>query len=165
MIRQLKRAALWLGGLAVVGVLTATALWFVTSTRPRGPEREELVAEARPLEADRRTMGWTTNALATVKKAASLARGNDARDMAAATLAGYEASLIWSESNAASSLAWDAEGKRLLIGSYSDERSRTITHLLDAERGLPAALHGSVSLPGPTAWRPDGSPLQLVRRP
>src|SRR5262249_17339365 len=48
--------------------------------------------------------------------------------------------------------------------AYSDERSRTLSRLFDAERRRAGVPRAGVALSGPTAWRPDGTPLQLVRR-
>jgi hypothetical protein len=168
---RMKRAAVWIGGLAVVGVLVAAWQWQRAADlkaqelareqgRAKAQEREKILAKARALGGDERAAGWTTNVLAKVREAVRLQTGDDARDVAAVTLAGREAKLTWWESNAAaSSLAWDQEGRKLLIGGYADTRVQTPTRILDTQDRtcIPVSTTGA----GPVSWNGSGSPLQF----
>ncbi len=178
LMRQLKRVALALGVLAMLGVLAGVWQWTRgNSLRAQEKAREEarlnarlrahLLADARQLGGDSREAGWTTNAFGKVTNAVSIELGDDARDQAAATLLGFEARLVWHESNAAaSSFAWDSGGKRLLIGGQyarTDElQSPTRIFSMSNRTCSPMTTNAS---PGPVAWDRNGSPVQFRAGP
>jgi WD40 repeat protein len=96
--------------------------------------------------------GWTL-----VRQAVQLRKGPDVQDQAAALLAGVNARRAkWMPGFRASSIAVDAEGRRVLIGGTRDDEARLWDPRTD-QLEL-SGLRGS----GPVTFSRDGAPWQLV---
>jgi hypothetical protein len=109
---------------------------------------------------------WSDQAWELVSQVAALGIDDDLRNQAAATLLGIDARLVKPfREMAASSVVFDAQGKRLLIGGtpayqqYPAEEAK----VWDSETKV--VLHVSnLKEAGPVAFGPDSVPLQLVVR-
>ncbi|MEX0718275.1 MAG: hypothetical protein WD066_16900 [Planctomycetaceae bacterium] len=99
-------------------------------------QREVLVERLQRVRLRDRTNGWSTRAGELVRAAASIRRDEDLRDFAAAGLDGLDAHVIKQFPEfAASSVAFDARGRRLLLGGF-DERSAHL-YVLEKPDGAP----------------------------
>jgi serine/threonine protein kinase/WD40 repeat protein len=110
--------------------------------------------------------GWSERAWDLVRQAAAIRADAGLRDQAAATLAGIDARLVRQlEGVGATSVAFDREGKRLLIGGIEpDPKQDGRARILDLTGDRPPVVCGLPG-PGPVVFRDDGTPLQLVARP
>ncbi len=111
---------------------------------------------------DKPTRAWSDDAWDLVRQATKFrASGDDLPSEAAATLLGLDAHLPRPPIQGdASGVAWDPEGKRLVLGGWETERAR----LYDPQTGtVPVrSRHGSR---GPVCFRADGTPIQIVPQP
>jgi serine/threonine protein kinase/WD40 repeat protein len=117
--------------------------------------RERLAQLERQRAAVKRD-GWFDTFWESARQHAAIDSGIDLRSLAATGLAGPDARRQREFPGAASSVALDAEGKRLLMGGSGDKPAR----LWDGSEQPPAEskLRGA----GPVAFAADGTPLQLV---
>jgi WD40 repeat protein len=100
---------------------------------------------------------WLEDGWSLVRQAVQLRKGPDVQDQAAALLAGVNASRAkWMPGFRASSIAVDAEGRRVLIGGTRDDEAKLWDPRTD-QLEL-SGLRGS----GPVTFSRDGVPWQLV---
>jgi len=134
--------------------------------RALGLKRENLIQQIERLRLLGHRNGWSDEAWGLVRQAAAI-RTDDALQLeAAGCLAGYDARVVQEFKDfGAASLAFDRQGRRLLIGSVIDAKHRT------QDKPLPARLWDfstrtmttfSAAALGPVAFRGDGTPVQLV---
>ncbi len=135
----------------------------IQQERERDHHRESLILG---IQGDRlithTTAGWFEKVWSRVREAAEIRKGGDLRNQAAATLIGIDARPFKSfDKFGASSVAFDAAGKRLLMGgmTWPNKRSEP-ARLWDRDTDqLIVSRHGGK---GPVAFGADGTPLQLV---
>jgi serine/threonine protein kinase/WD40 repeat protein len=132
-------------------------------------KRENLIQQIQRLRLSVHREGWSTEAWGLVREAAAI-RVDDALQVAAAgCLAGYDARVVQEFKDlGAASLAFDRDGRRLLMGAVTDPSH---PFLPDRDQPLAARLWDastrtmtifSVAALGPVAFRADGTPVQLV---
>ena len=138
----------------------------LAEARARDLKRENLIQQIERLRLSAHRNGWSAEAWDLVRQAAAI-RTDDALQFAAAgCLAGYDARVVqeFTEFGAAA-LAFDRDGRRLLIGSVTDAKRP------DPNKPLPARLWDfktrtmtifSAAAIGPVAFRGDATPVQLV---
>ncbi len=130
-------------------------------------KRENLIQQIERLRLSAHRDGWSAKAWDLVRQAATI-RTDDALQLeAAGCLAGYDARVIQEFKDfGAASLAFDRDGRRLLIGAVTDAKRHP-----DPDKPLPARLWDfstrtmttfSAAAMGPVAFRGDGTPVQLV---
>ncbi len=134
--------------------------------RERNLTRENLMQQIERLRLSAHRDGWSAEAWGLVRQAAAI-RTDDALQLeAAGCLAGYDARVVQEFKDfGAASLAFDRQGRRLLIGSVTDAKHPA------QDKPLPARLWDfstrtmttfSAAAMGPVAFRGDGTPVQLV---
>jgi serine/threonine protein kinase len=138
----------------------------VAETAQRESQYQSLVLQLQQTRLLPHENGWSERAWDLVGQAAAIRADARLGDQAAATLPGLDARLVKDlKGIGASSLAFDREGKRLLIGGLEpDEIQDGRARILDLAIDQPPVVCG---LPGagPVVFRDDGTPLQLVARP
>ena len=101
--------------------------------------------------------GWLEDGWGLIRQAVQLRAGRDVQDQAAALLGGVNASLAkWMSGFRASSIAVDAEGRRVLIGGTRTDEAKIWDSRTDLLQS--SGLRGA----GPVAFSRDGTPWQLV---
>jgi WD40 repeat protein len=169
---------------AIVALLlvavTVAAPWAAVNAEESAAAAKTAAAEASAREQDqkwetvlqqiqlllvetRRRNGWSTDAWNLVSDAARIHRGDRLQSLAAATLAGLDGRLVKEFKDLpASSVAFDAKGRRLLLGGTTDREGRPLdgAKLWDSETG--EFVHSRQAGQGPVAFRPDGTPLHVV---
>src|SRR5262249_3355645 len=122
-------------------------------------QREVLILKAQQLRLTAREAGWSTDAWALVRAAARIRADEALQREAASTLAGLDANVRKQLPHGASSVAWDRDGKRLLMGGLPGQVAR----LWDRDTGqVTDSQHGGEGL---VAFGEDGTPLQLILHP
>jgi len=135
-------------------------------TSRRASQHQSLVSQLQQIRLLPHTSGWSERAWDLVQEAAAIRADPPLRDQAAATLSGVDARLIKDLPGlGGSSVAFDREGKRLLIGGLEpDQNQDGCAKMLDITSDRPPVSCGLPG-PGPVTFRDDGTPLQLVARP
>lgn len=152
-----------MAALAVLASLAALVAW----RQGRGIEREarhqirqrHLLTEMQFTRLTPHRAGWSQGAWRGAVEAAAIPtamRSDDLRNQAAALLAGLDAQMVGEWTNfSASSVLFDREGKRILIGCAGD-RTRLLE--LAGETMQTSPLTNS----GPVAFGENGAPLELL---
>jgi len=130
-------------------------------------KRENLIQQIQRLRLSGHRDGWSAEAWGLVRQAAAIRIDDVLQLEAAGCLAGYDARVVQEFKDfGAASLAFDRQGRRLLIGSVTDAKGRP-----DPDKPLPARLWDfstrtmttfSAAAMGPVAFRGDGTPVQLI---
>ncbi len=138
----------------------------VAETARRESHYQSLVLQLQQIRLQPHTSGWSERAWDMVRRAAAIRADSGLRDQAAATLGGIDASLTKHLNGVgASSLAFDREATRLLIGGFEpDQNQDGRARILELTSDRPPVACGLPG-PGPVTFRDDGTPLQLVVRP
>ncbi len=169
--RLLRRIGLWIRrnrawAAAIAIFLSASAaLAAITvhsaQVRERQQHRESLLQQVQNVRLlphqVTENKNWYEDGQALVREAVQLGAGRDVQDQAAGLLSGVNARLAkWMSGFRASSIAIDAEGRRVLIGGTADDEAR----IWDSRTDLTqlSGLRGS----GPVAFSREGRPWQLV---
>jgi len=161
-----RRNKAWAAGIVIVLIASATlAAGAVLNekSKTREQKRASLTQDIRTIRLLPHGEKWSRDAWNRVEEAAKLGTDADLRDQAAACLQGLDVTLEKHVEKDSSSVAWDAKGQRLLIGGYCNRLDPTEeAKIWDSNTGLTydSGLPGS----GPVAFRPDGTPVQLVAR-
>jgi serine/threonine protein kinase/WD40 repeat protein len=116
------------------------------------------------LSSQLNSRGWSDEAWDLAKRATELGVDDDLRNQAAATLIGLDARCSQHFPNmSASSVAFDAQGKRLLIGGASTYKHYDAepAKVWDSETRAVMAVSNRMEA-GPVAFSPDGTPWQLI---
>jgi WD40 repeat protein len=139
--------------------LTVTSLQSARNSQAnaRDQRRQAVLEQIQRIELAPHDTGWSAEAWRLAAEAAALYPGDDLRNRAAALLAGLDARKgPRLTTGVVSGLAFDAAGRRLILGGTRHEPAR----LWDGQgEARPAAVGPGV---GPVTFRPDGTPLQLV---
>jgi hypothetical protein len=123
----------------------------------KAQKRESAIVQAQKILDITRSIGWSRDALGLLGDAAAIRRDEALRNQFALTLSGVDAKQRKRFTTfGAQSLLFDPKGQRLLMGTtagakvwdYKDDRLKDFNSGGD----------------GPVAFRPDGTPLQLVVR-
>jgi eukaryotic-like serine/threonine-protein kinase len=127
---------------------------------------QSLVLQLQQIRLLPHSIGWSERARDLVLQAGAIRADAKLRDQAAATFAGVDARVFLRlDGTGASSVAFNGEGKRLLLGGLEpDEDQDGRAKILDLMSDRPPSSLG-LSGPGPVTFRDDGTPLQLVARP
>ena len=159
-------AAIAAGVMAVLAVLIGGGVYLNIEAkrveeaegRARDLHFASLLTPIEQIRLGRHEDGWSVLAWKLVEDAARQRVTEGLRSQAVATLAGMDATeeKVF-EGEQASSVAFDSEGKRLLLGGLDDTPAR----LWDGS----ALLRSKYPGPGPVAFAADGTPLQLVVDP
>lgn len=162
--RNPVHAALWVTvSLTVLISLVWIILWRDLQARQAVArsqllQRQLFLQETQAGRLSAHTAGWSTQAWERVVKAGRISTGvesGDLRDQAAALLAGLDAHRVDAITNfGASSVHFDREGKRLLIGGSEDG----VKLWDDKSNELQTFSHTNS---GPLAFTPDGVPVEL----
>jgi WD40 repeat protein len=156
-MRMLERGWRWALAAAiaalVVGLVAVTGFWLFSRVR----QRELVLREAEMLRVREPTHGWSTNALAKLKRAGGIHLADDVRAQAAVTLAGLDTQVVRELTNyGADYLVFDGEGRRLLMdGGEGGQQAR----LWDTWTG--ELSHFNVSGRGPVWFGEDGRARML----
>ncbi|HEX8199803.1 MAG TPA: serine/threonine-protein kinase, partial [Isosphaeraceae bacterium] len=178
--RALRRFGLWSrrhkGGAAAIAIAASAILmigaggWIagkriaaVAIAREQSQRRESLIQQIQRRRLSPHRNGWSDQLWDLVNQIRAIP-GDDStlRNEAAATLFGLDArSPLRFEDFGASSVAFDREGKRLLMGGVEDRvRAPRKTKLWDGEARQLHELRSTAK--GPVGFRADGIPIQLV---
>jgi len=160
--RPLLRATLWASrnpgwatALASVLLLLSATVYLLNIALAAAREREQL-AEIERLHAAPKEAGWVAAYTDRLRQSAAIDRTVELRSLAAAGLAGPDALLQQRWPVLASAVAFDREGKRLLMGGLPGQPARLWTGTL-AEPQV-----GKVAGAGPVAFGPRGETWQLL---
>jgi WD40 repeat protein len=157
--RHNPRVAALTGAVLVLLLATAgAALEFARVSRAGARDRqgEALVQHLQRVRLTPHDGGWSEEAWQLVRAAATLRADDDLRTQAAAACAGIDARRGRTIAPAAASaLAFDCAGARLYVGGDTRRASR----VWDGS-GETCEIPGAAG-PGPIAFRPDGTPVQL----
>ena len=105
-----------------------------------------------------KTSNWLDDGLAGVREAVTIRTDDDLRDQAAAFLSGPTAHLNkWMSGFLASSIAFDAAGRRVLIGGSDADEAK----IWDAQTDAVVQTSGLAG-DGPVLFRPNGDAWQIV---
>jgi WD40 repeat protein/tRNA A-37 threonylcarbamoyl transferase component Bud32 len=129
----------------------------VVAEMTRGIRTESLAS----LRKGAHTSGWSAKALQLVADVAQIRRDDSLKSQAAATLSGIDATISKNFPKPASAVAWDATGKRLLLGG-ADAHGGPAEPARVWDRGNDTTQPSKQTGGGPVAFGPDGTPLQLV---
>jgi len=156
-MRMLERGRRWALAAAIAGAVVAlvavTGAWLFSLVR----RRELVLREAEMLRVREPTHGWSTIALAKLKRAGGIHRADDVRAQAAATLAGLDTQVVRELTNyGADYLVFDGEGRRLLMDGGEDAQP---ARLWDTTSGEMRQF--KVSGRGPVWFGRDGQPRLL----
>src|SRR5262245_9074298 len=153
----------WAATIGLVFVLIGTVL-YSAQAQLRAQKRELAFIELQRLRLTERRHGWSEMAWAMARELAELDRNADVRDQAAAVLSGLDARRVREWSLGGSSVVFDGDGRRMLIGGLSPEPDRKFagepTRLWSGGLDDPTPYRFSGS--GPAAFTADGTPLQFV---
>lgn len=154
--RAAKRAAIWLGIIALVSLLAAV----IVAYRNRSLV-EALRAEYREQRGKRmgtRLSGWFAENWTTLERAARFRVTPDLLSQAAAGLAGWDAEMLVDQRDAVGCAAAFAPDGTALVGGDARQPARLVeTGGIIRELGLRGE--------GPVAWSTDSRPMQLQVRP
>ena len=141
---------------AVAGVILAAA----AEQREQEQRYQSLLQRLQLLRMGLRNSGWYEDSKEVVREAAKIHAGDSfLRDQAAADLAGYDAHRFKKFYGfGASSVAFSEDGKRLLLGGWEKDEGKVLDLANPGLAPVPSGQAGK----GPVAFRPDGTPLQLV---
>jgi serine/threonine protein kinase/WD40 repeat protein len=169
--RWCRRNPAWAGLavtlVALVAAVVVSSVWIALASvaNERELRRESLVQHLQLVRSNPHTSGWSREAWKLVADAAELRPDELLRNQAAASCAEMDTYQIQHlEKFAVSSLAFDAAGKRLLLGGRSRSRAHPSegAWLWDiAAKNKKVSPHPGA---GPVAFDPDGRPLHLVVR-
>jgi serine/threonine protein kinase len=135
------------------------------TAREEDQQRESMLRQIQLLRQGKSVAGWSEGAWGLVMGAARIRRDERLQMEAVASLAGLDARLVQDfKDQAASSVAFDATGRRLLVGGTAarDDHPPEGAKLWDGTTREP--VRSTQVGPGPVAFAPDGTPLQLVAR-
>ena len=166
-------AAIAFAGLTLVALGLSAVLYSVAESRQsklradaadervRLQERESLIHAVQRTQFVETRDGWSDQAWSLIRQASEIRRDERLRDLAAATLLGIDARIVKHFPVAGSSVAFDASGKRLLIGGLDDVLGKPPrpTMIWDGDR-----RDESVAASGPVAFDTEETPLQLSLR-
>ena len=124
--------------------------------------RESLIHQVQRLQLVNINNGWSAQAWELISQAGELQRDERLRDLAAATLLNLDARLMERFPVAASSVAFDDEGKRLLVGGCDARADKPFkpAWLWSSDTG--DEVSSSFPGEGPVAFDVKGNPLQLA---
>jgi serine/threonine protein kinase/WD40 repeat protein len=123
----------------------------------RQQRRELSIQKLERLRLNTHHVGWSGEGQEMVREIARLEAGGDLRDQAAATFIGMDAHLVKRFDDIMTSfLAFDREGKRLLMGGSSGQAAQ----LWDGTINEP--ISSTQTGPGPVTFRADGTPLHIA---
>jgi serine/threonine protein kinase/WD40 repeat protein len=133
------------------------------SEREQIRRREGLMQRLQRIRTTGNRSGWSTKAWKLAAEMAEIRIDHDLTSQAAAVLSGLDASLVKSFAHPSTAVAWDAGGKRLLLGGSGEpgehsEPARVWDRLTDITR---TSRQSGVSK---VAFGPDGAPLELLAR-
>jgi WD40 repeat protein len=148
---------------------TARAEAAAAEERALDLKRENLMQQIERLRLSAHRDGWSAEAWGLVRQAAAIRTDDVLQLEAAGCLAGYDARVVQEFKDfGAASLAFDRDGRRLLIGSVADTKR---PFQPGADKPLSSRLWDfstrtmttfSTAALGPVAFRGDGTPVQLV---
>ena len=153
--------------LAILGA-GAAGTWYYRA-QARSKERELQLMAIQRLRMAQHRDGWSAEAWGLVRQAAAIGTDDALQIEAAGCLAGYDARVVQEfKEFGAASLAFDRDGRRLLIGSVTDPKrpfqpgrdKPLATRLWDFSTRTMTTF--SAAAMGPVAFRGDGTPVQLV---
>jgi eukaryotic-like serine/threonine-protein kinase len=129
--------------------------------KTRLQERESFIHAVQRMQLVDVENGWSEKSWDLIRQASEVHRDERLRDLAAATLLRLDARLNKRFPIAASSVAYDASGSRLLVGSIDEASGRPTrpTFVWDGS----SAAESSLAKSGPVAFASNGRSLQLVR--
>jgi serine/threonine protein kinase len=165
----LRRVALWcrrnrgwstalaISFVALIGLMGAGLL--SAEERARNQQREARLLELQQLRLGRRVAGWSDQAWGLVREVVRLRKGDDIRDQVVAMLDGLDGRRTKQFRHGASALAWDAAGKRLLMGAAKKGTAGLWEEARDE------VIRFEHTGEGPVAFQADGTPVQLVADP
>lgn len=125
----------------------------------RDREREVLVLEQQQIRLQQHEPRWSESAGKLITDALKIRKDDKLRRELVATLVGLDVNVIQQFPGGASSLAFDATGKKLLMGGLSDDWP-VKTRLWDGAAENPDEIGSSHD--GPVAFNAEGIPLQAV---
>ncbi|MGH7193669.1 MAG: WD40 repeat domain-containing serine/threonine protein kinase, partial [Candidatus Saccharimonadales bacterium] len=145
-----------------VSVLSVATLLITASNYIARLKRQDLLRQQLALRTSAHRAGWSIEAWDLVAQTNHLSPGDDLREPAAAALVGLDARVLTVRNEIrVSSVAWSADGKRLVLGggNLRGEPSHE-ARIWDSQSNTDemSGLAGE----GPVAWRPDGTALQVV---
>lgn len=166
-----RRVALWakrnkawasLIVVALVAFITVAAV-MIHSAEDRATAAEELqqiearkslIVQSQALLAGQRQAGWSEDVWDKVQEAAHIEVDPELRDLAVSSLLGLDAERLHQIDYPATNVAFDGDGKRLLVAGQAP------TLLLDSSgKLLSTSRRGG---PGPVGFSEDGSPWQVL---
>src|SRR5262249_55886647 len=134
-----------------------------TQEREQIQRREVIAQKLERLRLAAHTEGWSAEAWDLVRQAAVIRRDPALQSQAVATLKGIDAQLVKEFRDfGAKSLAFDREGRRLLIGGVSDAKDNQKKQGAKLWDNATEQLDDlQVTGTGPVGFRADGTPVQL----
>jgi serine/threonine protein kinase len=125
--------------------------------------RESLIQKFNDSLRASHTAGWTEKSWAMVRDIADIRKDSSLRDAAAATFFGVDARQAKLFKSSATSVAFDTEGKRLLMGGLSDNHGHPTGRAKLWDEGNDQVTMSNQSGQGPVTFCRDGSPVQLAQ--
>ncbi len=125
-------------------------------------QRESYIQQLQRIRLTEREAGWSEDAWELVRKAASIKRDANLRDQAAATLVGLDAHRYRQRDSAASSVAFDSTGRRLLLGGMVDHAEQPPAPAVLWDMDSDEAIRSQQTGAGPVAFDRQAAPLQLL---
>jgi eukaryotic-like serine/threonine-protein kinase len=159
MVRQNKGLAAILAAMVLAVTGLAVGWGVAEKARANAAQREVLILETQKVRLTAREAGWSADAWELVRAAARIRADERLQREAAATLAGLDARTHKKFPHGASSVAWDRDGKRLLMGGLPGQ----VAQLWNRDTGQ--VIDSQHAGAGPVAFGEDGTPLQLVLHP
>lgn len=151
---------------AVARAREAQAQRAAAETARRESDYQSLVIQSQQIRLLPHASGWSDRASDLIRKAAAIRPDPGLRDQAAAALVGIDARVVADLPGlGATSVAFDRDGKRLLIGGLEpDQEQENRARILDLTGDRPPLPTGLPGV-GPVLFRDDGTPLQLTVQP
>lgn len=157
-VRKSKRLAASIAA-CLVFAITVTAGASVIAVAAK---REALMLQLQSIRLLPHRAGWSDQALDYVRRIAGLGKGG-LRDQATGTFSGIDARTIKRFEFDATSIAFDHEGKRVVIGGMTDHGGNPTEAAKLWGGVLDELVSSNKPGAGPVTFRPDGTPVQLVR--
>jgi eukaryotic-like serine/threonine-protein kinase len=156
--------------LLTVAIPTMIALQWQASVKDQAviaeQRRQLIVRDLETLLHSEKEAGWSAKALKEIVEAAAIRKDAMLRDAAVVAFTGLDAKLIDRNLKfGASSVAFDATGKRVVLGGVRKRGGRPATPAHVWNLNDPSPTAGKVEGPGLVAFRRDGAPVQLVSEP
>jgi WD40 repeat protein len=151
----------------LVGVVAAAiAAAYASREKERERRQEVLLQQLQLIRLNTRTDGWSDEAWKLVIEAAAFRKDEMLRNKAAASCADLDArSYRHVERIGVSSLAFDGDGKRLLLGGRNDLAGRPLDGARLWVDGLSSDQVSRRQGAGPVAFSPAGEPIHVVAAP